>query len=254
MKLIIDTSEQSLTTELEGESRTRGLYTKEAFELISEQWVKVGWSQKYSYTFSWMGRPIFQLPEDMVRMQEAVYRVRPNVIIETGVAHGGSLIFYASLCKAMEKGRVIGIDVEIRAPNRRSIEQHELSSLITLVEGSSIAPEVVSYVHSLVKPRETVLVILDSNHSRQHVLGELQAYHGLVTKGSYIVAADGIIKDFRDMPDGKPEWEWDNPGTAAAEFAAAHPEFALDKPSWKFNESDITENVTYWTGAWLRRL
>src|SRR5712691_9361819 len=98
MKLTIDTSEKSLTCESEGESRAFGLYSKEAFELISEQWIKVGWSQKYSYTFTWMGRPIFQLPEDMVRMQEVIYRIRPNVIVETGVAHGGSLIYYASLC------------------------------------------------------------------------------------------------------------------------------------------------------------
>src|SRR6478672_6892783 len=122
MKLIIDTSEKTLTRETEGERHTVALYSKEAFELLSRQWLKVGWNQKYPYSFSWMGRPLIQIPEDMIRAQEVVYRLRPDVIIETGVAHGGSLIFYASLCKTIGNGRVIGIDVEIRPHNRRALE------------------------------------------------------------------------------------------------------------------------------------
>ena len=105
--------------------------------------MRVGWNQKYQYTFSWMGRPVIQLPEDMMRMQEVIYRLQPDLIVETGVAHGGSLIFYASLCKAIGKGRVVGIDIEIRPHNRMAIESHPLAGLITLIEGSSIAPEVV---------------------------------------------------------------------------------------------------------------
>ena len=144
MKLTIDTQEKTLTEETAGQSRRLDLYSKEAFELISHQWLKVGWNQKYPYTFSWMGRPIIQIPEDILRIQEVIYQVKPDVIIETGVAHGGSLIFYASLCKAMEKGRIIGIDLEIRPHNRQAIEGHELASFITLLEGSSIAPEIVA--------------------------------------------------------------------------------------------------------------
>lgn len=254
MKLTIDTDDNTLTQELEGEKRILQLYTKEAFELISHQWLKVGWDQKYSYTFSWMGRPIIQLPEDMIRTQEVIYRVRPDVIVETGVAHGGSLIFYASLCKAMGTGRVVGIDIEIRTQNREAIEGHELSPLITLVEGSSTALEIVGQVHSMVKPGEKVLVILDSNHTCQHVLDELEAYHQLVTPHSYIVATDGCMKDFSDVTRGDPDWVWNNPTAAAAEFAERHPEFVVEQPGWTFNESRLSENITYWPGAWLRRI
>src|SRR5437016_157220 len=126
MRLTIDTAEETLILEADQGKQVFALYSKEAFELISRQWVKVGWDQKYSYSFSWMGRPIIQLPEDMLRTQEVIHRVRPDVIIETGVAHGGSLIYYASLCKAMEKGRVVGVDIEIRPQNRRAVEAHQL--------------------------------------------------------------------------------------------------------------------------------
>jgi len=215
--------------------------------------LKICWNQQYPYTFSWLGRPIVQLPEDMIRVQEVIYRVRPDVIIETGVAHGGSLIYYASLCKAIERGRVIGIDIEIRPHNRQAIEAHELSHLITLIEGSSTSSEVVKQVHSLVKPGEVALVILDSNHSKQHVADELEAYCDLVTTDSYIVATDGLMKDLYDSPHGQPTWEWDHPTAAAAEFAAHHPEFVWEQPAWPFNESELTENITHWPGAWLRR-
>lgn len=253
MKLVIDTTEEKLIQEIEGRQRILGLYSKEAFELISQQWIKVGWNQKYAYTFSWMGRPVIQLPEDMIRIQEVIHRVKPDVIVETGIAHGGSLVFYASLCRAMGKGRVIGIDIKIRPHNRQAIEAHGLYSLITLVEGSSIVPEVASRIKSLVKPREVVIVILDSAHNKQHVLAELEAYHNLVTSGSYIIAADGIMRDLSNVPGGRSEWTWNNPAAAVAEFAQKHSEFVLEDPAWPFNESELTENVTYWPGAWLRR-
>jgi len=254
MRVTIDTEQRTMTEESGTESRSLDLYSKEAFEIISNLWVKVGWNEKYSYTFSWLGRPIVQLPEDMIRIQEVIYRIKPDVIIETGVAHGGSLIYYATLCKAFEKGRVVGIDIEIRPHNRNAIEGHELSSYITLVEGSSTAPEVLDHVRSLIKPGESVLVILDSNHTRQHVLDEMRSYCDLVTKGSYLVATDGIMKEFNDVPRGNPEWIWDNPNKAAQEFAAETPQFLLEQPPWPFNESKLTENVTHWPGAWLRRL
>lgn len=253
MKLIIDTETRELIEEVEGFQRCLNLYSKEAFELISREWLKVGWNQKYTYTFSWMGRPIIQLPEDMIRISEAIYAVKPDVIIETGVAHGGSLIYYASLCKAMGKGRVIGIDIEIRPNNRKAIEEHELFPLITLVEGSSIEAAIVDEVKSLIRPGEVVMVILDSCHTKQHVLAELEAYCDLVTPGSYLVATDGIMEELTDVPRGHQEWSWDNPKAAAAEFAQKHPEFGLKPPIWPFNESELTENVTHWPGAWLYR-
>jgi cephalosporin hydroxylase len=253
MKLIIDTTERKLTTQTEAESQVLDLYSKEAFELISREWLKVGWNQKYSYTFSWLGRPIVQLPEDMIRVQEVIYRLRPDVIIETGVAHGGSLIYYASLCQIMEHGRVIGIDIEIRPHNRQAIEAHEMNPRITLIEGNAVSPEVVQRVHSMVKSGESVLVILDSNHSKQHVADELREYCGLVSPGSYLVATDGLMKDLYDVPNGKAEWVGDNPVAAVVEFIASHPEFVWEQPAWSFNESRLTENVTHWPGAWLRR-
>lgn len=253
MKLILDTDSNQLVQEVDGKRVCFDLYSKEAFELISHQWLRMGWNQEYTYTFSWLGRPIIQLPEDLIRSQEVIYRVQPDVIIETGVAHGGSLVYYASLCKVIGKGRVIGVDIEIRPHNRRAIEAHPLFPLITLVEGNSIALETVKQVKSLVKPGEAAVVLLDSCHRKQHVLAELEAYHDLVSPGSYIVAMDGIMKDLYDVPRGKPEWAWDNPAAATAEFAAQHPEFEIEQPAWRFNESELSENVTHWPGAWLRR-
>lgn len=255
MKIFIDTTAKNLIWHDDtGAPHEISLYSKQAFEIVSQQWLKIGWNQKYPYSFSWFGRPIIQAPEDIVRMQEVIYQVKPDVIIETGVAHGGSLIFYASLFKAMGKGRVIGIDIEIRPHNRKAIEDHELASMITLIEGSSTDALLVKHVKSLVKPEERVMVILDSNHTKAHVQDELNAYFDLVSPGSYIVATDGSMKDLHDVPRGKPEWVWDHPTAAAAEFAAAHPEFVLEKPAWPFNESELSENITHWPGAWLRRI
>ena len=250
MKLTIDTDAKQLTAD----GKTLPLYSREAFELISDIWVKVGWDQKYSYTFSWLGRPIVQLPEDIVRIQEVIFTVKPDVIIETGVAHGGSLMFSAALCKTLGKGRVIGVDIEIRAANRKAIEEHFLASYITLIEGSSTAPEVLAKVRSLLKPRETVLVILDSCHTKAHVLDELDRYHSLVTPGSYIVATDGIMRELADLDRATSDWTWDNPATAAEEFAASHPDFLLEQPPRLFNESGLRKNITYWPSAFLKRL
>jgi len=210
---------------------------------------------KYPYTFSWLGRPVIQLPEDMITVQEVIYRVKPDVIIETGVAHGGSLVFSASLCRAIGRGRVIGVDIEIRPHNRIAIEAHELFDLIELVEGSSVAPEIVADVAGRVAPGDTVLVILDSNHSYAHVLAELEAYAPMVTSGSYIVATDGVMQWLADVPRGEAGWDTDNPTEAARDFLAEHPEFVLeDPPPFVFNESELTERITHWPGSYLRRL
>ncbi len=254
MRFTVDTLKKVLILETGEESRVLDLYSKEAFEIISRQWLKTGWNEKYTYTFTWMGRPIIQMPEDMVRLQEAIYGIKPDVIIETGVAHGGSLIFYASLCKAMDRGRVIGVDIEIRPHNRKAIETHELFPRITLIEGSSTSVDVVNQVKNLVRPGETVLVILDSNHTKSHVLAELEAYAGLVTAGSYIVVCDGVMKDLYDVPRGNPGWSGDNPVAAVKEFLGSHKEFLLRQPEWFFNESELDEAVTYLPDAWLRRV
>jgi cephalosporin hydroxylase len=254
MRLTIDTETKLLTCEDAQRKHEVALYSKEAFEIISREWLRVAWAQKYSYTFTWLGRPIIQLPEDVLRVQEVIYALRPDVIVETGIAHGGSLIFYASLCRLIGKGRVIGVDLLIKPANREAIERHDVSDLITLIEGDSTSPSVVDRVRKLVTPRDSVLVLLDSAHSREHVLKELAAYSPLVTPGSYIVATDGVMKDLADVPRGKAEWTWDNPTAAAAEFAARHPDFRLEPPAWLFNESELTTPITHWPGAWLRRI
>jgi len=254
MKITIDTENRSLEVTETGAPRTIPLYSDEAFEIISQAWLKVGWNQKHNYTFSWMGRPIIQLPDDIIRIQEVIYQLKPDVIIETGIAHGGSLIFYASLCKVLGRGRIIGIDIEIRPHNRKEIESHELYSYLTLIEGSATDTATVDKVKALVKPGEKVLVLLDSCHTKDHVAKELEAYAPLVTKDSYIIATDGIMKDLHDVPRGNPEWTWDHPTASAAEFAQAHPEFVLEQPKWPFNESKLTKNITHWPGAWLKRI
>ena len=250
MKIEIDTQTGVMT--VDGESRP--LYDDASFRTLSDLWVKVGWNQKYTYTFSWLGRPIIQLPEDMIRYQEAVAHLKPDVIVETGVAHGGSAIFSASLCRLLGKGRVIAIDIDIRPHNRSAIEAHPLADLVTLIEGSSTAQVTVETVKTQIRPGETVLVVLDSNHGYAHVRDELEAYAPLVTPGSYIVATDGIMRDLTDAPRGAAGWERDTPAEAARDFVAAHPQFVIEPPAWPFNESTLTANVTHWPDAWLRRI
>lgn len=238
----------------EGGMKEYALGSPEAFAILSKLWLRSGFDVKHVYSFTWLGRPIVQLPEDMFRLQEVIYMLKPDVIIESGVAHGGGLIFYASLCKAMGKGRVIGVDIEIRPHNRKAIEAHDLAPYITLIEGSSVAPEVVRRVYDLVKPGEKVLVCLDSNHSRDHVLAELEAYSGLVTPGSYMVAMDGIMEDLAGSPRSKPDWSWNNPRRAALAFAQHHPDFAIEEPSFVFNEGAVKERITYWPSAFLKKV
>lgn len=231
-----------------------GIGTPEAFEVISRAWLRSGWDNKYVYSFTWLGRPIIQLPEDMIRIQEVIHSVRPEIIIETGVAHGGSLVYYASLCKALERGRVVGVDVEIRHHNRVAIEQHILSAYITLIEGSSIDPVTVAKVKAQVGTAENVLVLLDSRHSRDHVLAELRAYAPLVTPGSYIVAMDGIMGEMTGAPRTKADWTWNNPRQAALAFTQENPDFQIEEPEFPFNEGNIRQRITYWPGAFIKRL
>lgn len=254
MKIILDSEKSSITIENNGRQQSVPLYSKESFEQLSRWWVKVGWNQKYPYTFTWMGRPVIQLPEDLLRVQEVIFRVKPDVIIETGIAHGGSLIFYASLCELMGKGRVIGVDIEIREHNRKAINAHPMSRSIELVEGSSVEKKTVDFVKSLIQPDETVMVILDSCHEKEHVLKELAFYSTMVSKGSYIVATDGIMFDLYDTPRGKADWTWNNPTDAAKEFAAMQKDFVLESPKWQFNESELDKNITCWPGAWLKKI
>lgn len=200
-------------------------------EAPSRDWFLWSTTRRYSYQFTWLGRPIIQYPQDLVAMQEIIWQVRPQLIVETGIAHGGSLVFYASMLQLLGgEGRVLGIDIDIRTHNRQAIESHPLAGRIEMIEGSSIDPAIVRRVHERAAAHGPVLVVLDSNHTHQHVLAELAAYSPLVTEGSYVVVFDTVVED---MPAGSfPDRPWDkgnNPKTAVREFLAANPRFAIDR-------------------------
>ncbi len=185
---------------------------------------------QYSYNFSWMGRPIIQYPQDMIAMQEIIWELKPDLIIETGIAHGGSLIYYASLLELIGKGEVLGIDIDIRQHNRAEIEAHPMFKRIKMLEGSSISQEMIGKVAAIAAGKQTVLVVLDSNHTHDHVLKELELYAPFVTLNSYLVAFDTIVEDLpNDYMPGRPWRQGNNPKTAVWEFIKSHPEFEIDK-------------------------
>lgn len=216
------------------------------FRALGRDWIEASMKRQYVYNFNWLGRPIIQYPEDMVAMQELIWQIRPDLIIETGIAHGGSLVLSASIlalldmCDAIQAGevldpksprrKVLGIDIDIRAHNRAAIEAHPMAGRIDMIQGSSIDPAIVARVKKLAAGYRTVLVCLDSNHVHDHVLAELEAYAPLVTPGSYCVVFDTFVED---MPKGYfPNRPWDvgnNPKTAVRQYLASHPEFMVDK-------------------------
>lgn len=229
--------------------------SSEGFKIISDLWLMSGWNTKYVYSFAWMGRPVIQLPDDMIRIQEVIFAIQPDLIIETGIAHGGSLIYYASLCKIIGRGRIIGIDIEIRPHNRKAIQEHFLyEDYITMLEGSSVDEIIIQQVREMVKPGEKVLVLLDSNHTKEHVLKELEVYSELVSVGSYIVAADGIMKLVMGQDRTSPDFSWNNPEEAALEFVAKNKNFIIESPRFPFNESLVEQQVTYWQNGYIRRI
>lgn len=184
---------------------------------------------RYSYNFSWMGRPIIQYPQDIIAMQEIVWEVKPDLIIETGIAHGGSIVYYASLLELIGKGEVLGIDIDIRAHNRKAIENHPMYKRINMIEGSSIDVNTLKKVKDIAEGKQAVLISLDSNHTHEHVLAELNMYAPLVSPGSYIVVFDTIVEDLPDyyLPD-RPWKKGDNPKTAVLEFLKTNDHFAVD--------------------------
>jgi len=254
MRYDIDEEAGKLTVSDGGSTTTVDLWSPEGFSKLAPLWVRAGWQAKYMYTFSWFGRPVIQLPEDLITLQEQIWETKPTVIIETGVAHGGSLVFHAGVLQALGCGRVIGIDIEVRDHNRSAIEEHPLGSMIELVIGSSTDPAIVAQVAGMLSPDDRVMVILDSNHTYAHVRDELAAYAPLVTSGQWLVATDGVMNTVHDVPRAGENWETDNPSRAAQEFAAANSDFVLVDPVPPvFDESDGVTRPTHWPSAWLRR-
>jgi cephalosporin hydroxylase len=220
--------------------------TDEELKSLTQAFFDKTFAYKYSYNFEWLGRPVIQYPQDLAAVQELIWYVKPDLIIEAGIAHGGSLILSASMlamldmCDAIESDsildpkqsqrKVLGIDVDIRAHNRAAIEAHPMSSRIQMIQGSSIAPEVVEQVHKIAKNHDRILVCLDSNHTHDHVLAELQAYAPLTSIGSYCVVFDTIIEDMpADMFPDRPWGPGNNPKTAVWKYLKTHNEFEIDK-------------------------
>ena len=205
---------------------------------LSQAWISHPGLHQYSYNFSWLGRPIIQYHQDIVAMQELIFTVQPDLIIETGIAHGGSLILYASLlelnamCGGQQNFSVLGIDIDIRAHNREAIESHPIFQRghITMLEGSSIDADMVAKVHKFAAPYKRIMVLLDSNHTHDHVFSELTAYAPLVSVGSYCVVFDTVIENM--AADAYPDRPWgkgNNPMTAAGAYLASHPEYMHDE-------------------------
>ena len=233
--------------------------------LATFDWVKFANLRKYSYHFEFLGRPIIQYPQDIVAMQELIWRIKPDLIIETGIAHGGSLLMSASmlalldLCDGIEssstidpnksKRKVLGVDIDIRPHNRAAIEAHPMASRIQMIQGSSIDPGVIAKVHAIADNYSRVLVCLDSNHTHEHVLAELHAYAPLTSVGSYCVVFDTIIEDMpAEMFPDRPWAPGNNPKTAVWEYVKTHPEFEIDK--------SIQDKllITVAPDGWLRRV
>ncbi|MEP7195890.1 MAG: cephalosporin hydroxylase family protein [Saprospiraceae bacterium] len=214
--------------EIERKERVNNFGTNDELKDAAHKFNIISNRDQYSYNFSWMGRPIIQYPQDMIAMQELIYEIKPDLIIETGIAHGGSLIYYASIMELIGKGRVLGIDIDIREHNKIAIENHFMFKRIKMIQGSSIDKLIVDNIGREIKQNEIVMVLLDSNHTHEHVLEELRLYNKFVTLGSYLVVFDTIIED---MPKGMYERPWDvgnNAKTAVFEFLKENDSFEID--------------------------
>jgi cephalosporin hydroxylase len=236
-----------ITIRTESGPRDVDIYTPEGFAVVADLFTRSGWQNKLSYEVTWLGIPIIQVPEDILMVQELVWKLRPDVIVESGVAHGGALVLYASILELLGRGRVIGVDIEIRKYNRLAIESHPMARRITLIEGSSTDPGTVDAVHRLIAPSQRTMVMLDSNHTKAHVRQELELYGPMVTPGSYLIVFDEVMPMVADAPNGRPDWDTDNPLEAVRDFLADHPEFEIDRSY----ERLVT---TYCRSGFLRRL
>ncbi|OZI44970.1 cephalosporin hydroxylase [Bordetella genomosp. 5] len=215
----------------EKQARIEGYASDDEFRALSNAWRTMALERKYMNNFSWLGRPLIQLPQDAMAMQELIWAVKPDLVIETGIAHGGSLILSASMLELVGHGEVVGVDIEIRQHNRDAIESHPLAKRISLIEGSSIDAKVIDQVRAHAEGKKKILVCLDSNHTHEHVLAELEAYAPLVSPGSYCVVFDTFVEDmpadyvWQDRGWGK----GNNPKTAVWEYLKSHPEFEIDR-------------------------
>ena len=226
----------------------KGLKQDQALKALTRQWVHDSIPHRYTYNFSWMGRPIIQFPQDMVAMQEIIWKTKPDLVIEAGVAHGGSIIYYASLLEMMGHGEVIGIDIDIRQHNRQAIESHPMAKRIKLVEGSSIEQSTIDQIHAMAKGKRA-LVVLDSNHTHDHVLAELRAYAPLVCEGGYCVVMDTVVEELpKDFFLNRPWGPGNNPMTAVRQYLKETDNFEIDQDT----ESKLL--ITVCPSGYLKRV
>lgn len=240
----------------EKEENIRAMTADPETERLGRQFFDHIYNYKYGYYFTWMGRPIIQIPQDMVTLQEAIMSVQPDLIIETGIAHGGSLIYSASMLELLDachpgdgvKREVVGVDIEIRPHNRAAIEAHPMYKRITMLEGSSIDPEIVARVRDIAREHRTVMVLLDSCHTHEHVLEELRLYTPMVSVGSYAVVYDTLVEFTDHVYPDRPWGKGNNPYTAVQAFLKENDRFEVDK---SYDEKSV---ITSCPGGWLKRV
>jgi len=229
IKNYITETDSSIILKNENGQEEVKLYTKEGFEMLSNLWIKVAAEFKVNYELTWLGRPIIQFGSDMIMLQELIWEVKPDIFIETGIAHGGSLIYTASLFEMIGNGRVIGIDIDIREHNKVAILAHPMFKRISMIEGSSIADSTILALEKQLESGKKIMVMLDSNHSREHVLNEINLYSKYIPVGSYLIVQDGAQKWVADIPRGKAEWIDDNPLCAIDDFMKTNNDFVVDE-------------------------
>jgi cephalosporin hydroxylase len=226
----------SIQFELEKQKAISNMGHDSKLHDLTNAWVTESCNQKYSYNFTWLGRPIIQYPQDMIALQELIWTIQPDLIIETGIAHGGSLIFSASMlelnaiCGGSQDAEVFAVDIDIRPHNREAIKSHPMFKRISMIQGSSIDPDIIKQVQDKASGKQKILIFLDSNHTHDHVLAELEAYAPLTSVGSYCVVFDSLVEDLpAEMFGDRPWGPGNNPKTAAWEYLKTHPEFEIDK-------------------------
>ena len=246
----------ALQFQKEKEENIRAMALDKNTERIGRLFLNHVTDYKYCYNYTWMGRPIIQYPQDIVTLQELIMDIRPDLVIETGIAHGGSLMLSASMLELLDlmepnsglRREVVGIDIEIRPHNRAAIEEHPMFRRITMLEGSSTEEEIVSQVKSIAKRHNVVMVLLDSCHTEEHVLKEMQLYGELVSVGSYLVVYDTIVEFGDDEYLSRPWGRGNNPYTAVQKYIAAHDDFVID------SQIDQKNVLTSCPGGWLKRV
>lgn len=239
----------SAAFEKEVQENVERIGADDAFQRLSRDWTVRSSELRYSYNFKWMGLPIIQLPQDILAMQELIWTVQPDVIVETGVARGGSAVFYASMLELIGKGKVVSVEFDLRDPNRRALDAHPMRHRLEILDGDAVSDAVVDRVRSFIGPQDTVLVCLDSNHTHAHVLRELQLYAPLVSVGSYLVVFDTVVEILPEPEKKTRPWgPGDNPWTAVQEFLQQDDRFRI------LEEVDHKLSISYAHNGYLQRV